>query len=263
MSSVEYRHPSLRGLSVPDNRSVDLEEQAKLRRQFDAARARYLATQKSYLDELGDHRAIHQQSRFRWDAEDVMSSVTWNTWGRIDFTELKHLAWLAEWRQKMLEHAVECQYGMAGPLREALPLFGANTNIAWKIIGDAVDMTPLQFNQLLWFYDHDSDNTPWTPNSQVRRIHKMGFGNPLIRIWEVKQLWAMYMAAVDVHEDTLVDLIEELRPTHRMSDILRAADIYNEDRLAERIAAARGARGGPNDPRRVPRQTFTDAPLLR
>jgi len=85
----------------------------------------------------------------------------------------------------------------------------------------------------------------------------MAFSNPLIRVWEVKQLTAMYLAAVDVLEDTLIDLVEELSPTHRLSDILRAAHTSSEERLDERIAAQRTACGGPNDPRRVLRQTFT------
>lgn len=251
MSAVEYRHPTLKGMDVVDTRHVDLDERQRLRRRFDAAAARTTAQRKYWLAELHDHRAIHRQSRFRWWSDDVMITVTHNTRGRLNFTELKHLAWLEKWRQDMVEYAEDCRWGMAEPLHETANVFGNNDD-AWERIGAAVNMDPQPLRKLLFF--HTNANFPWTPNTQVQRIHKMGFRNPLIRIWELKQLVAMYTAAVDVHEDTLIDLVEELRPTHRMSDILRAANTASEERLHTRITTARDARGGPDDPRRVPRQ---------
>lgn len=219
-----------------------------------AARARRMARRDAWLQELREHRVTHRQSRFRWWAKDVMAIATWTTWGRVDFTELKHLKSLEEWRLGLLYYACECELGMAGPLQEAHDMFGVGDD--WVTIADAVGMTPLQCKFIVQHY-YTAQPAVREPNSQVQRIHRMGFSNPLIRVWEVKQLAGMYLTAVDVLEDTLIDLVEELRPTHRLNDILRAANSYNEERLDERIAAQRTARGGPNDPRRVPRQTFT------
>jgi hypothetical protein len=42
----------------------------------------------------------------------------------------------------------------------------------------------------------------------------MVFGNPLIHIVEMKQMWRMHAAAVDMHEDTICDLAEEWHGTY-------------------------------------------------
>jgi len=220
------------------------------------ARQRRLDRFEAWAQELREHRETHRQSRFRWWDKDVMSIATWTTWGRVDFTDLKHLRALEKWRVELYMYACACETGgMAEPLLEAQALL-YGPGVHWDLIAEAVNMTQLECRIVVGRYGYTRP-AEREPNKQVQRIRRMAYSNPLIRVWETKQLVAMHLAAVDVLEDTLIDLVEELRPTHRLSDILRAAGNANEDRLADRIATQRTARGGPNDPRRVPRQTFT------
>lgn len=220
------------------------------------ARQRRLARFEAWTQELREHRELHNQSRFRWWDKDVMSLATWTTWGRIDFTSLGHLRSLEKWRAELDTYTFASEInGMAPPLLEAQELvYGSGRS--WALIAEAVHMTELNCRVVTGAFNF-AEPANREPTKQNLRIQRMAYSNPLIRVWETKQLVAMHTAAVNVLEDTLVDLVEELRPTHRLSDILRAAGNANEDRLADRIAVQRTARGGPDDPRRFPRQTFT------
>ena len=82
----------------------------------------------------------------------------------------------------------------------------------------------------------------------------MVFGNPLIHIVEMKQMWQMYEAAVDMHDDTICDLADELSATHSAEDIAKAAGMAHPVGFSYRVEAVRQARGGPGDPRRIPAQ---------
>lgn len=219
------------------------------------ARQKRLARFESWTQELREHRELHNQSRFRWWDTDIMSLATWTTWGRIDFTTLRHLRSLEKWRAELALYTRACEInGMAPPLIDAQELLYGSGR-CWTEIAEAVHLTELDCRIVVGTYRF-SEPALREPNKQVRRILRMAYSNPLIRVWETKQLVAMHAAAVNVLEDTLIDLVEELRPTHRLSDIMRAAGSANEDRLADRIATQREARGGPDDPRRRPRQTF-------
>ena len=219
------------------------------------ARQKRLARFEAWTQELREHRELHNQSRFRWWAKDVMSLATWTTWGHIDFTSLRDLRSLEKWRAELALYTRACEInGLAPPLIEAQELvYGSGRS--WALIADAVYLTELDCRIVVGTY-RVSEPALREPNKQVLRIHRMAYSNPLIRVWETKQVVAMHAAAVNVLEDTLVDLVEELRPTHQLSDIMRAAGSANEDRLADRISTQRAARGGPDDPRRCPRQSF-------
>jgi len=59
-------------------------------------------------------------------------------------------------------------------------------------------------------------------------------GNPLIHIVEMKQMWWMYAAAVDMHEDTICDLAEELQgSTSRRTSPGRRDDAYGWIRIPD------------------------------
>jgi len=214
-----------------------------------------LARRDLWLEDLAWHRETYRESKFRWWDTDVMAIVTYNTWGRVDFTTLEHLRWLEQWRLGLLAFAAQCRNAMAAPLREAQETFGT---INWQPIADAVGLTVLECSTTVWF-DTYAAAADRVGNAQVQRVQKMVggmvFGNPLILIFELKQLWRMYQTADNVHEDTLCDLVEELRGTRRLEDIAGAAGMSAAG-LEHRVADARAARGGPGDPRRIPAQQF-------
>ncbi len=80
----------------------------------------------------------------------------------------------------------------------------------------------------------------------------MVFGNPLIHIVEMKQMWWMYAAAVDMHDDTICDLAEEWHGRYSPEDIARAAGMALTVGFGYRFAEVRKSRGGPGDPRPGP-----------
>jgi len=215
-----------------------------------------LARRELWLADLAWHRETYREAKFRWWDLDVMSIVTYNTWGRVDFTTLKHLRWLEEWRLEIAVFTDQCQMAMAAPLRQARETLGA---AGWDEVAVLVGLTAVECSLADWLDTH-AEPEQRVPNFQVQRIQDMVAGmvsaNPLILIFELKQLWRMYQAAEAVHEDTLCDLVEELRGTRREEDITEAAGLVSVAGLGHRVAAARAARGGPGDPRRVPVQKF-------
>ena len=95
-------------------------------------------------------------------------------------------------------------------------------------------------------------------NAQVERVQRivdgLFFTNPLIRAWELQQLWLLYVAAEDFIEDTLVDLVVELRPSRRTADLADAAGAWSVTSLDYIVEEQRRLRGECGDPRRSPTQ---------
>jgi len=76
----------------------------------------------------------------------------------------------------------------------------------------------------------------------------MVFGNPLIHIVKMKQMWRMHAASVGMHEDTICDLAEEWQGRYSSEDIARAAGMAHTVEFGYRLTEVRKSRGGPGDP---------------
>ena len=210
------------------------------------------ACREQWLDDVRWHRETYKESQFKWWDIDVMRVVTANTGGKLDFTTLEDLRQLQTWRYELCSFTGLCQRGMAPPLREAHMLWNS-----WEPIAQVVGLTPLECAQTVYL-DNIFPADQGTRPAPVQRINKsvagMVFGNPLIHIVEMKQMWRMYAEAVDMHDDTICDLAEELQDKHSAEDIAHAAGMAHSIGFGHRFAAIRQSRGGPGDPRRIPTQ---------
>jgi len=207
---------------------------------------------KVWVEDVRWHRETYQESRFKWWDIDVMKIVTANTGGKLDFTTLHDLRVLQQWRVELCTFATSVRRGMAPPLREAYRVWND-----WEPIADEVGMTPLECAETIYIDDGFPAEQNPPPHPVVRintSVAGMVFGNPLIHIVEMKQMWRMYTAAVDMHDDTICDLTEELSGTHSAHDIARAAGMSHAVGFGYRFDEVRQARGGPGDPRRIPTQ---------
>jgi len=205
-----------------------------------------------WLEDVRWHRETYRESKFKWWECDVMKIVTANTGGKLDFTTLQDLRVLQQWRYELCSFAGLVQRGMAPPLRAAFAVWND-----WEPIAGAVGLTPLECAETVYLdnmFPADQGQRPHPVARIDKSVAGMVFGNPLIHIVEMKQMWLMYAAAVDLHDDTICDLGEELQTTHCAEDIAHAAGMAHAVGFGHRFTAIRAARGGPGDPRRIPAQ---------
>ena len=206
-----------------------------------------------WLDDLRWHKQMFRQSRFQWTGEHAVDIITRHTGGQVEFTDVRHLRRLQHEQDEIAAYTGQCRTAMGEPLREA-----AHTVIgSWNAVAEAVG---LDAGHLKAIEDLSVGAKPQErTNPDVRWVlRQLPFSNPLIQVWELKQLVNLFQAAVDLVEDTLCDLLLELSSSHPPA-VLMAATIPELWALtpAKRVEWARKERGGPGDPRRTPRQRFS------
>ena len=201
-----------------------------------------------WLDDLVWHKRMFMQSRFRWTGEHAMDIVTRSTSGCLDYSTVGHLRWLQRRQDEVRDRGTQCQSAMADPLRQAHAVLG------WDRTAEAVGLTVVDCHLTLAFAAGTTETE--RSNVDVRGVlAQLPFANPLIEVWELKQLWRLHDAARGLLEDTLCDLLEELLETHPVDELVGATGILS-GRPAARIEQARLERGAAGDPRRTPQQAF-------
>jgi hypothetical protein len=203
-----------------------------------------------WLDDLRWHRHMFKESRFRWTGEHVMSIVTRNTGGQLDFTSLHHLELLERWRGELADYSHQGRLAMAAPLRTA-----HDTLPSWEQLAEHLRLSVVDCKATVWVAVGEPPEARTNVNVE-RVLRRLPFSNPLIQIWELTQLWRMYEAAGAVFEDTICDLIEELRGREGIDALVQATGTLTPAGLDGRVADARQLRGEPGDPRRIPAQVF-------
>ncbi len=204
-----------------------------------------------WLDDLRWHKHMFQQSRFQWTGEHVMAVVTRITGGQLDFSTVRHLRLLQRDQDQLRDYSAQCQSAMGEPLEEAGVCVGGG---GWHHVARAVGLEPAECTLTVAM----ARRTPPAErtNADVRRVMRaLPFCNPLIQVWELKQLWRLYEATRDIVEDTICDLLLELLPTCPVEELTQALGPLSM-KPAERARWSRLERGGPGDPRRVPQQVF-------
>ena len=201
-----------------------------------------------WLDDLVWHKRMFRQSRFRWTGEHAMDIVTRSTGGCLDYSTVGHLRWLQRRQDEVRDRGTKCQSAIADPLRQAHAVLG------WDRTAKAVGLTVVDCRLTLAFAAGTTEAE--RSNVDVRGVlARLPFANPLIEVWELKQLWRLYDAARALLEDTLCDLLEELLETHPVDELVDATGIP-PGRPSARIERARLERGVAGDPRRTPSQRF-------
>lgn len=216
-----------------------------------AAAAERRARAEQWLDDLAWHKHMFKQSRFRWTGEHVMAVVTRYTGGQLEFTSVGHLGLLQRYQMDLLTYGSQVRDALA----ERLPAISDTLGDSWTPTAEALGLTIVDCKATVWFA---VGTTPeQRTNLNVRRVLEyVPFRNPLIEAWELKQLWRMYEAAADVFEDTICDLVDELRGSRPVEALVSAVDALSPAGLQQRIDFARGQRGVPGDARRAPVQAF-------
>ncbi|EQM29999.1 hypothetical protein ATN37_02170 [Rhodococcus sp. MH15] len=212
-----------------------------------------------WIDDLAWHRQVYKQSKFRWDGTEALLVATEFTGGCQEFRTVADLRDLEGYRLALSEYTMTCQRALGLALQEARYGLGSGH---WEDIATLLDLTAVDCAASSYFARWGDPRVAGQfSNPQVLRIRKMCagffFASPLLLAWELSQLWKLYRAAEELLEDTLVDLVVELQPLVRTSDLLHALHTTTEVGLNNRISSQRHERGPSGDPRRVPRQTFS------
>lgn len=207
----------------------------------------------TWLDDLWWHKKMYRGARWRWWGEHVMDMITSYTGGRLYFTTVEDLRRLQGYKYHAEEEAFTCQLALTDPLEQAGDLMGR-----WGAVAEALGLTTVDCSATVWFAAVLPDRA--RTNSAVERVKRVvqrqPFKNPLIEAFELKQMWRLHQAAATMLEDTTCDLLEELRESRPDAVLCEAAAIATVKGLDLRIATARTDRGGPGDPRRIPRQIY-------
>jgi hypothetical protein len=211
------------------------------------------ATVETWLDDLFWHKKMYRGARWRWWGEHVTDLITTYTGGQLTFRSMDDLRQLQRYQQRAEDEAFTCQLALADPLQMAKDVMGI-----WNVVGAAVGLSEVECSTPVCFAE--THPTQARTNHQVERVRRVvrrqPFKNPLIEALELKQLWRLHQAAAAMLEDTTCDLLVELRDSRPDVALCEAVGVLSSKGLDTRIAAARKARGGPGDPRRIPRQIY-------
>ncbi|MEV6774406.1 hypothetical protein AB0N05_37795 [Nocardia sp. NPDC051030] len=209
-------------------------------------------------DDLDWHRGVYKDAKFRWQAIDALRTATDFTHGHHDFRTVGDLRRLAGYRLDLASYTTTCQraFGRAiKQVRSGLKLPD------WDGVGQLLRMDPIECAQSSFFATWADPRDPSRlTNPQVERVTLMcgrfAFASPLLLAWELKQVWRMCQAAEGILEDTLVDLVVELRGTVREDDLVRSSGMMTSAGLWDRVDTQRRDHGEAGDPRREPHQVF-------
>ncbi|MFH5211548.1 hypothetical protein ACHIPZ_25585 [Antrihabitans sp. NCIMB 15449] len=175
------------------------------------------------------------------------------TRGRQEFTTVRDLRDLAGYKRVAGDYSMVCQRALGDALKAARRQLSPRD---WAPVATELDLTVLECASSA-FVSTWSDPQERT-NAQVVRVQRivdgLFFTNPLIRSWELQQLWLLYVAAEGFLEDTLVDLVVELRGSRRAADLADAVGLRSVTSLDCMIEEQRRSRGEIGDPRRTPTQ---------
>ena len=207
-------------------------------------------TPADWVDDMRWHRVMYAESKFRWAPEDpVRIAMRWAR-GRIVFETPGQLKRLDAQLMQLREYTCQIQDAMAPRLRTARPKLGQ----AWL---ESLELIGLGDQQARFIIDTAHPVNPDKAHPEVTRaLRGIPLPNPLSQVWELRQMHAMYAAAVNLLEDVACDLILELAPKHGWDYLGSLTVCRNGQQLRWRVEDQREERGEPGDPRRLPEQTY-------
>lgn len=205
-----------------------------------------------WLDDLDWHRHTYRPSKVMWEPERVARVATSYTFDRIDYESITDLAYLSRMQTPLRDVVDQVRAAAAPLLLEASTALGGP---GWEPVARALLMSPVECREAV----EAARNVTIGEHAQAAVDQALTFAdgvlsNPLIKAWELRAMWLMHQAAHDLLEDTLCDLVVELKPRHSMEELALAVGERDSFRLDNRVAIARQARGAPGDQRRIPVQ---------
>lgn len=204
-----------------------------------------------WLEDLQWWQRAYRPAKVKWLVERIVGVATSATGGRVDFTTVADLALLARFQEPVVEIVEQVRAGAAPMLLQARDVLGGP---GWVPVAQALQMSTGECERAVQSAAGVRIGEPAAAAvGQALRLAEGVYSNPLVQAWELRHMWLGYEAAVDLLEDTLCDLVVELRERHELETLAVATGDREVGRLELRVAKARSARGGPGDDRRVPR----------
>lgn len=203
-----------------------------------------------WVEDMSWHRRMFDQSYFRWVPEDPMSlALSW-TKGRLVYETPKHLRFLDDRLFALRNYAAGIEHAMVPFLDDAQQRCSKE---AWRSGLELVGLSSREVATLRFCAPAEQQ-----PHREVRRaLQGWPLQNPFSRIWELRQMRALYTAVENLLEDTFCDLAVELAPDHGWQNLSQVT-LYNNFAagLQQRVQWQREERGESGDPRRRPAQTY-------
>ena len=211
-----------------------------------------------WVDDLRWYRQANHGSKWRWYGEHVMDAVLTYTNGRLTFDTVSDLRKIQNSIERCWEDLEQTRRAVGRALRATAPL-----GWSWEQIGPEIGLTRSECSRA----DHSLTmqafrGQPDNPDESVhvRRVRKIvrrqPWRNPLIEALELVQVMRFFEAVEGMLDDVRCDLIVELRQTRPDSVLLEIVGGFSSASLDGSVEFARLARGGPGDPRRIPRQVL-------
>lgn len=204
-----------------------------------------------WIDDMRWHRRMFSESKVRWAPEDAHHVALAWTGGRCSFETPGQLRRLDAQLLQLREYAAQIQDAMAPELRRARNALHRST---WA---EALLLIGLSHPESVFIISTARRLSRSTPNAEVRRaLRGIPLPNPLNRVWELRQMHALYLSAVNLLEDATCDLAVELAATRSWDSLAALTTDRIGWQLQGRVEDQREARGLPGDPRRTPAQQY-------
>lgn len=172
------------------------------------------------------------------------------TRGRLRYETHEDLQRLSDQLMDLLDEASVVERAIGRPLR----LVRNEPAVHWHSALEVVGLRLQDADLILWHASIRGSRE----TSEIRRVMSgLPWSNPLTQVWELRQLSALYQAAVGILEDAVCDLADELVGEWR--DLSRVAPLTSSrtaGQLLLRIDENRKRRGGPGDGRRQVGQRY-------
>lgn len=218
----------------------------------------YVNTRPSdWLADLAHHRRRFQQSAFKWTSGTAINLATRFTRGETSFTTIGDLRRLHTYRMNLASHTNVAHTALGEMIDQIrtgmeLPDFDA--------VAEILEMDPVDCGRAAFYHKWSKNNPEKRSNEATDEIHrmvgKMVFRSPMLRAWELKQLWQLYVEAEALVQDAVTDLLVELDGTVTEEELAAAIERPTIAGLRFHIAEQRELRGEPGDPRRIPKQVY-------
>ncbi|MGB3828236.1 MAG: hypothetical protein WA962_05615 [Ornithinimicrobium sp.] len=149
----------------------------------------------------------------------------------------------------LIEFTGQIEDAMAMPLAEG----EARRSEDWETGLLLMGLTQREVDEIRWRVSH----SPAVSNAEANQaLRGWPLPNPYSQVWELRQVHAMWSAAVDILEDTVCDLISELAPRHGWGNLAFLIASRNGEEVQDRVLRQRERRGEVGDARRVPQQVW-------
>ncbi len=189
---------------------------------------------------------------WRWTGRSVHMLITSWTHGQTEFIGVQDLTALA----RALERGERFRDAAAIRMGDAATQAWAQF-LDWGQIAGEVGLSEDELEHAVGrWHQHMHDGGEDFEPADLAKVRKKLAGdpltNPLIALFEVKQIYRLYEAALEMLTDVAADLVVELRTVISNDEYMGELAEIDPSLPSAWVDAVYPTRGGPGDPRRVP-----------